>query len=216
MFQRILAGQPSRIPDAASSENRRLLEGVILWSEGIAAFRQGNKALARIRFDDAVRRVPSGKIYAMNAVLTLAALGQWKDVDARLGSIYWEWRNDVRFPAAAAMIGIARQDLGPAEQWLYGRPALADQYFYVLLWQKQFARASQFAERLLDKDPSLWHERIGDAAFMSGDFGTALRQYERVPPETRVLLKLSDVHFRLGDLDKERMYREKIYGNLAR
>lgn len=29
-----------------------------------------------------------------------------------------------------------------------------------------------------------------------------------------VLLKLSDVHFKLGDLELERYYRERIYGSL--
>lgn len=53
-------------------------------------------------------------------------------------------------------------------------------------------------------------------------FGTALRLYEESlaisgdRPETRVILKLSDVFFRLGDLAKERHYREAVYGRLER
>jgi hypothetical protein len=31
---------------------------------------------------------------------------------------------------------------------------------------------------------------------------------------TSVLLKLSDVYFLLGDLEKEQIYREKVYGTL--
>jgi len=136
------------------------------------------------------------------------------------------------------MIGIARQDLEKAEQWLRdaaeqhssqpARELIADQYFYVLLWQKKIIQAQEFAQGMADVNSgshtraSMWIERLGDTAFMSGDFGTALRRYEESlgtetgHPETRVLLKLSDVYFRLGDLDKERHYRELLYGRLER
>jgi hypothetical protein len=66
---------------------------------------------------------------------------------------------------------------------------------------------------------SRWYERMGDAAFFSGDFTLALQQYEkgRKGPEhdASILVKLSDVYFRLGDLEHERLYREKIYGTIG-
>lgn len=34
------------------------------------------------------------------------------------------------------------------------------------------------------------------------------------PPHTSLMLKLSDIHHLLGDLQKEREYREAIYGSL--
>lgn len=235
-LQLAFAGRPVRIPDNISVENRRLIEAVISWSEGHGALQSGDAAFALARFENAERLVPEGKIYSMNAVLSLAALGQWEQVDARLGRIYPDWRGDVRFPAAAAMIGMARQNLTEAERWLRD-PAekgadvpdtlIADQYFYVLLWQKETTRAEQFAQRMADRyqalglKPSIWLERLGDAAFMFGDFGTALRRYEesldsgKDNPPTHIWLKLSDVYFRLGDLDKERLYRELIYGRLS-
>jgi tetratricopeptide (TPR) repeat protein len=218
------------IPPSASPEIERALRAVGAWRLGNNALSNGQPDDALARFEEAARLAPGGKIYAMNAALALAALGRWREVDDLLARIYPDWRDDLRFPVAAAMIGIVRQDLPQAEQWLRNAEQapsggrfqewIAAQYFYVLLWQKQFARAEQFAHRLAeDSRTSIWIERLGDAAFMSGDYATALRRYEesldRDDAEPRVLLKLSDVHFRLGDLDRERHYRELLYGRLG-
>ena len=55
-------------------------------------------------------------------------------------------------------------------------------------------------------------------AFLSGNIQGALQWYEASLGQqkrvTSVLLKLSDVYFRLGDLERERGYRELIYGSL--
>ena len=63
-----------------------------------------------------------------------------------------------------------------------------------------------------------WVERIGDAAFLGKDYPEAIRRYDESAGEAGLhpglMLKLSDVHFLLGDLDKERLYREAIYGSL--
>ena len=75
--------------------------------------------------------------------------------------------------------------------------------------------------RLLGVEPSSWLEKIGDTAFMQGDFSEALRRYSDVRgadldrTEPRILQKMSDVYFRLGDLDNERLYRERVYGRLT-
>jgi len=64
----------------------------------------------------------------------------------------------------------------------------------------------------------LWRERAGDAAFHAQSYREAHRLYEESMKEnvnnTSVLLKLSDVYFLFGDLEKEQLYREKIYGTL--
>jgi hypothetical protein len=236
LLQRIMTSRAVvDIPAGISPEHQRLLQAVTAWRAGNSALTGEQPGIALAHFQDAARLLPGGKINAMNAVLALAALGRWEQVDIHLARIFSDWRDDIRFPVAAAMIGIARQDLARAEEWLRnpaefaGQPAhqlVADQYFYVLLWQNQIARAEQFAQRMADRDrttrSSIWTERLGDAAFMSGDFGTALRLYEETlsagdgHTEARVLLKLSDVYFRLGDLDKERHYRELLYGHLER
>jgi tetratricopeptide (TPR) repeat protein len=235
-LQQTLAGQSILVPKGASAAHRQLFEVAALWASGTAALNAGKASIALARFESASRLAPGGKIYELNAILSLAALNAWDQVDTRLMGIYAAWVNDIRFPAAIAMIGIARKDLAKAEEWLHV-PAeeppdargqlLADQYFYVLLWQKQTAAASQFAGRMVDRyralgiDPSSWIEKIGDAAFMQSDLGEALRRYAEIlgldeeHAEPRILQKMSDVYFRLGDLDKERLYRERVYGRLS-
>ena len=101
---------------------------------------------------------------------------------------------------------------------------VAEHRFYVLLWQERYDEAGRYADRMarrfrrLDLPAGRWLERNADAAFYAGDHREALRGYRRSLSETdhatQVLLKLSDVHFMLGDLEKERAYREKIYGTL--
>jgi hypothetical protein len=65
-----------------------------------------------------------------------------------------------------------------------------------------------------------WLERAGDAAFLDHDPRGAREAYTRALEEdahrASALLKLSDVAFALGDLDGERVYRERIYGSLVR
>jgi hypothetical protein len=269
-LQQTLAGRPVPVPQGASEEHRRVFDVAALWVDGVAALNAGRAAIALERFESAHRLSPGGKIYELNAILSLAALNAWQQVDTRLLGIYADWVNDIRFPAAIAMIGIARKNLAQAEEWLHV-PAevvpdvlgqqlldrlrrdqidsslladlrrrfpdnwqdyvddklLADQYFYVLLWQKQTGAAAQFAGRMVDRyrmlgiEPSSWLERIGDAAFMQADFSEALRRYteilgaDRDHAEPRILQKMSDVYFRLGDLEQERLYRERVYGRVS-
>jgi tetratricopeptide (TPR) repeat protein len=102
---------------------------------------------------------------------------------------------------------------------------VGEQYFLVLLWKNQAAAAERFAQRMADRYEALgiansrWYERIGDAAFWLGNFSMALQQYEKGlkghEQNPGILVKLSDVYFRLGDLEHERLYREKIYGTIA-
>ena len=95
---------------------------------------------------------------------------------------------------------------------------------YVLLWQRRYDDARYYADRmttLFDKirlPSGRWLERRGDAAFYAGDYVEAQSAYEaslaKRDDQSSVLLKLSDVHFKLGNLELERHYREKIYGSL--
>jgi len=270
LLLRLINGQAglSDVPQDPSSDIQRLLQAVGLWGEGAKALRDQKAADALKRFDEAAARVPSAKIYAMNAVLSLAALQQWDAVDQRLSAIYADWQDDLRLPPAMATIGLARQRLDEAEQWLRG-PAeqipdeigqdllrrlrsgamtpellqqlklrfpdnwddylkdvfVAEQYFLVLLWKHQIVDAERFAQRMADRYEALgipnsrWYERMGDAAFLLGNFTMALERYEKGLKEHEqspgILVKLSDVYFRMGDLENERLYREKIYGTIG-
>jgi len=113
------------------------------------------------------------------------------------------------------------------EDWeeFYEQALIAEQYFYVLLWQEREKEAADFADRMIERlqflaaPTSIWLERRGDAAFFMKDYNLAKNFYEksRIPElkNTRLLEKLSDSYFLLGDYDKERQYREKVYGSLV-
>jgi hypothetical protein len=102
----------------AAPNSLRLLHAISLWLLGNEhlARRQNEAALAN--FTEAARTAPAGRIYQLSAVLALAALKRWAEVDAQLPALYADWREDVRFAAALAMIGIARGNLAAAEAHL--------------------------------------------------------------------------------------------------
>ena len=270
LLLQLISGKKHRtdIPSDVSAESNQLLHAVGFWRDGCEAMEKGETIGALAGFERADQLVPSGKIYGMDAVLALAALGQWQEVDARLSRIYSDWQGDLRLPVALAKIGLVRKNLDEAEQWLRG-PAeqvpdelgqgllrrlrsgginetlletlrsrfpdnwadyvrdvlIAEEYFFVLLWKNQAPEAEQFAERMVTRYQSLgisspkWLERLGDASFLMGNFAVALERYEeslrKDDGNASILVKLSDVHFRLGDLERERFYREKIYGRLS-
>ncbi len=115
----------------------------------------------------------------------------------------------------------------PSEWSDYVEAALTSEHkFYVLLWQKRFEEARGYAVAMVERFREMelptgkWLEKAGDASFYIGDFLGALQRYERslegsTDPDP-IFLKLSDVHFKLGNLDQERYYREKSYGRLER
>jgi tetratricopeptide (TPR) repeat protein len=96
--------------------------------------------------------------------------------------------------------------------------------FFVLLWQKRFPEALAYARRMaalqsrMKLSPGNWLERAGDASFHEGDYAGALAAYEESRRSGNdaesILLKLSDVHFKLGNFELERSFREKVYGRL--
>jgi len=56
---------------------------------------------------------------------------------------------------------------------------------------------------------------MGDYDLARQHYDTALRENEGDHPTLRsVYLKLSDLYFLMGDSDKERHYRERVYGSL--
>lgn len=112
------------------------------------------------------------------------------------------------------------------------RQALAPtQYFYLLLVRGEADHASQYADSVAShleghtEAQALWAERAADAAFHAGDVEEALGRYESLLDNaqrdasptaiSRLLLKLSDVQYRLGDLSAEQELREKVYGRLV-
>ncbi len=113
----------------------------------------------------------------------------------------------------------------PAEWSEIVRAALtAELRFYVLLWQRRYESALSYAGRMAELHQRMklplgrWRERQGDAAFYAADYLEAKRRYEESLRDHErpdgIFLKLSDVYFQLGDLELERVYRERIYGSL--
>ncbi|MCM3876516.1 MAG: hypothetical protein NEA02_08860 [Thermoanaerobaculia bacterium] len=98
---------------------------------------------------------------------------------------------------------------------------LAEQYFVALFLNGFADAAAGYADRMIERlerssrPAADWSERRGDAAFLAGDWNTAIRLYERSVAESPgALLKLADVYLKLGDLAKEKALRERIYGSL--
>jgi tetratricopeptide (TPR) repeat protein len=155
------------------------------------------------------------------------------DADERWNRVRELWRNDVRFGVILALVGLAHKNLDDAEAWMR-EPAgdlahaanqpVAEQYYYVLLWKGRYVEARYYAGQVVAflkerKAPaSTWLERAGDALFFERYYAQAGQLYEQAlqadGKNTRAYLKLSDVWFQLGDREKERLYREGIYGAL--
>jgi len=222
----ILSGKSAGIPETLAERSRTILQSVVVWRQGEAALRQGQPKLALDLFEQASRLAPSARLVQLDAVLALAHLARWEDVDQRLSRIAPHWRDDPRLPATLAIIGLARGDLEGVERQLRDSAAsngvLAEQYFLTLLWKGESARADAFALQMLtrssDAGKAQWQERRGDAAFISGDIRQARALYdtslEGHAHPASVWLKLSDVCFRLGDLEQERAFRQRVYGAL--
>lgn len=105
---------------------------------------------------------------------------------------------------------------------------ITEQYYFLLLARETYADAYDYAKLIVDqltkqgKISGVWHERQGNAAFLLQDYNLALAAYKRAIAANivrgvnskSVALKLSDLYFILGNPDKERHYREMVYGSL--
>jgi hypothetical protein len=222
----ILSGKTVRIPDDMPDRSRTTLQSVISWRDGARALAAGDAELALAQFGRASQLSPSAPLFQMDAVMALANLARWDEVDRRLAGIVPQWRDDPRLPATLAMIGLARGDLDAVDRQLRegaeSSGLMAEQYFLTLLWKGDSARAEGFGEQMLalgsDSEQALWRERLGDAAFLAGHIERARDRYAASlahhPRPRSVWLRLSDVYFKLGDFEKERTFRERVYGGL--
>jgi len=86
------------------------LRAVARWRLGCHLLGQGEAGPALEQFRQIETTVPGARIYHLSTTLALAALGEFTEVDNRIGNVYGLWYGDERFAAAQAMIGLARQD----------------------------------------------------------------------------------------------------------
>jgi hypothetical protein len=135
----ILRGTMAKIPDDLPDRSRTTLQSAIAWRDGARALGAGDAELALARFDRASQLAPSAPLFQMDAVMALAHLARWDEVDRRLAGIVPHWRDDPRLPATLAIIGLARGDLDAVERQLRegaeSSGLLAEQYFLALLWK---------------------------------------------------------------------------------
>lgn len=99
---------------------------------------------------------------------------------------------------------------------------IAEQYYFALLWEKNYQDAFYYARDILAKlqdldiESSKWRERAGDAAFYSAAYDEAITYYQSALDVEGACncnyLKLADIYHITGDSMREREYREKIYG----
>lgn len=236
-FEKLATGPgPSSLfrPDGLSGRPAELFEAAAEWREGCRALSRAEPARALARFESAFTR-SRGRMYRLSAALALAALGRAVDADEALSETAPEWASDTRFTLALAIVGAARGDLARSEE-LLRRPAedlraesceamesrmLSEEYFVALLLNGFTDAAARYADGMIERleksgrSAAEWSEKRGDAAFFAGDWTTALRLYERIADTCPgALLKMADVYLKLGDLAKEKVLRERIYGSL--
>ena len=200
------------------------LAPVFAWQRGCDALAAGRVEESLAAFEEAARARPAGRIYHLSAIAALARLDRFAEAEARLDALAPSAGDDPRLGLAAAQIGLERPDL---EQLAEGKDeGLAEEFFFVLLYRKAWTEAARFADKRIERarglkrPDDLWVEHAGDAAFFMGNDAVARKAYETAlaaRPEDRLLLvKLSDVLWRLGDTRGERSYRERVFGTLDR
>jgi tetratricopeptide (TPR) repeat protein len=218
---------PSKLA-ALSGDTRRRLEAASQWAEGCAAL-EADPARALLAFDRVAALAPEARLAAPSAVLALARLERWDEAERRLSILARDGSADPRYGVLLSIVGAAGGKLEEAESWLRGpaearaEPLVATAYYYVLLAKEDYVMAQDYAQRMarrLQSAPAAagaWLERAGDAAFGQRRVAEARGLYEssrQFANTTSVWLKLSDVAFLEGDLEKERAVREAIYGRL--
>jgi tetratricopeptide (TPR) repeat protein len=105
---------------------------------------------------------------------------------------------------------------------LLEQAVITEQYYFTLLWQKNFHDAYFYAREMTSRlrelgfESTKWQERTADAAFYNRDYEAAIDHYEAALSYDNACycnyLKLADIYHIKGDSLKEREYREKIYG----
>lgn len=121
-----------------------------------------------------------------------------------------------------------RRRLGPAFRERLEETLVAEQYYYVQLWNGRYDAARDYALRMGDRmrgaglPATVWAERAADAAFYRRDLSEARALYgaaiegEKDNGALMVLyLKLADIAHLMGELDTERTLREHYYGTLT-
>jgi hypothetical protein len=226
-LQRLIDSPGGPAPRVSSERGperwRRALSAASGWSEGCAALDRGDAALALSRFTAAADEAPEGRLFSLSAALALAALKRIDEADARLALVS-EMRHDARYAVASAYVGLARQDLYRALDWLRDPAAQAldrdappggrepvealvtEQYYYVLLWKAAYDDARDYALRMAERAgrarlaTSAWTARAADASFYRRDTAEARELYESALAGEHDWGALREIYLKLADL----------------
>jgi len=149
-----------------------------------------------------------------------------EQASAAAAAVYAAGKRELRDLLEASRRADAMSQLAGASLWTEPLAAalLPEQYFFAQLWQENYTAAAEFAEGLVDLirhhegNPGAWLERQADARLFAGRTELAQGLYQQARNyahgSSRIVSKLSDVAFLLGDPVAERKYREQVYGYL--
>jgi len=94
------------------------LQAIDLWRRGCANMLEQNWQQAIAEFSAANELIHNARMYRLSLALAYAGAGDYARSDAMFASIQSEWVNEPRLAVAHAMVGMSREDLSSAEQWL--------------------------------------------------------------------------------------------------
>ena len=99
---------------------------------------------------------------------------------------------------------------------------LMEQYYFSLLWQKQYQSAAGYAKSIITLleakgiVSARWQERFADALFKLQRYDQAVSEYTKAYKKDwdywHVRLKEADIYFLQGKLELEREIRQSVYG----
>jgi len=162
-----------------------------------------------------------GDLFEVGDVLQ-QAVDNWPQKDEKTFSQLWANDPDDK------LLARLKQSYPKHWQKYFRNHLLVEQYYYLLLWRGDYAQAYDFASKTVGALESRkvravsWRLLQANAAFLMNDLDLALSLYEQVLSEAdnmpgitaSAFLKMSDVFFKKGDIDQERVYREFVYGTL--
>jgi hypothetical protein len=120
VLERLLAGkpvEPGQLAPGAGGRIPPVLEAARAWSRGCDALDRGDGRTAIARFAEASLVLENAWIVKLSSVLALTGQKRFAEADDLL-ALLADSREDPRYAAAAAYLGIARGDLERALAWL--------------------------------------------------------------------------------------------------
>jgi hypothetical protein len=166
----------------------------------VCALMRKNPLLAARQFRTLATANPHAPIYPLAELAALVQSSDEETARERWQQLQPLLKDDPRYGMLAAMMGEETETQDDETR------------YYLLLWKADYPRAATLAEK------NHWPERAADALFLSGSPTTARPLYEAAlranPNAYWPTLKLSDIAHVLGDAQKEKEYREKMYGAL--